>query len=810
MHKKTLIILLVIPFIIGLLSFVSVVIMNNTVAADITNILWDYEDTEGFQVSDTPYKLEAEAVKQENIVIAKGNNLVWSIRENPNDTNEYARIEVINDAYYLLALNEGECQVVCSNEKGTVSKSFTARIFNDAALIVNTEIKRSGQNVDKTLYWGQYDLAYSDLELDKATKKQALIKLNPTLFGGDSEIFVESTSNNIRHNEEFTFEVLSSGPAQIIFDTHITEPLIFNFEIVENGVNVYNYNDLLMCTNFSSKGEVIVMQTNLESLANTFKKDNNNKYIDSYLTNSNNTKLFGNFNFSTQTTSFNEEILEVESTFNTEYIDQYNKQKGTSFTKNIKVGIEVKKDIYGNGYTINGNELAFPNNGLKANNYDNHGILAPTTGDYFFGPLPFVTIGDLSNQAIVKAYGQDNALIYVSGDNVTINDLKVRNSNDIDNLYNLLFTGSVIDIQGLGVTLKNSIISHGRNVIRAYSSDQLHIDNCILRYGGQFLLALGANEYNKVDLNKEVKFDLGSGYSVNTTTKDFFTKEDANHYNPIMDSYFEGGKVTDNKVINLYKDFFKETQNALDNAKALSIESAHKVKVTRTYFATSGIFPIAFESLFNGPYLYNGSPSYMDYFFKALDVVLPNNISGTSAPVLLELDSKTRFYDWKDISDPNTINSSILLQENISDLVSTAFGSDVNLSIEDYFPMKRSLINKVNDLGYVYKSKDGKSYLNTKIAWYGGGLNLSEVRYIDTDDNQDMSDRFPIDIGSNSINGSNISIDNNLLLALSRYVTAATGYHEFNFITNGEVTSGITPLDFEKVPQIEDLYNNLK
>ena len=71
MKKKTLIVLLIIPFIIGLISFVSVVLLNITVASDISGITWAYNDgTEGFKLDKTgtkPYKLEAEPVFDSHI-----------------------------------------------------------------------------------------------------------------------------------------------------------------------------------------------------------------------------------------------------------------------------------------------------------------------------------------------------------------------------------------------------------------------------------------------------------------------------------------------------------------------------------------------------------------------------------------------------------------------------------------------------------------------------------------------------------------------------------------------------------------------
>ena len=67
----------------------------------------------------------------------------------------------------------------------------------------------------------------------------------------------------------------------------------YSFNVIDEGVNVYSFNDLMMCTNKSQNGEVVVMQVNLESRVNALNKDTNGNYIDEYK--QQNTKLFGNY-----------------------------------------------------------------------------------------------------------------------------------------------------------------------------------------------------------------------------------------------------------------------------------------------------------------------------------------------------------------------------------------------------------------------------------------------------------------------------------------------------------------------------------
>ena len=56
MKRKTLVILLIIPFLLGILSFVTVTILTRAVAVDISDISWNYRQNEGFKTNNT-YKI---------------------------------------------------------------------------------------------------------------------------------------------------------------------------------------------------------------------------------------------------------------------------------------------------------------------------------------------------------------------------------------------------------------------------------------------------------------------------------------------------------------------------------------------------------------------------------------------------------------------------------------------------------------------------------------------------------------------------------------------------------------------------------
>ena len=79
MKKKNLVILLLIPFIISLLGIVTINVTFNFIETDIAAIKWDYDDVEGFQIRENPYKLTATGEKLAGAVLAYGNELTWKV-----------------------------------------------------------------------------------------------------------------------------------------------------------------------------------------------------------------------------------------------------------------------------------------------------------------------------------------------------------------------------------------------------------------------------------------------------------------------------------------------------------------------------------------------------------------------------------------------------------------------------------------------------------------------------------------------------------------------------------------------------------
>ena len=824
MKKKTLVILLIIPFVIALLTFVSVVALTNNVGVD-PRIIWNYRENEGFKTN-SEYKLEATLEYDETQLLKPGSDtLVWEF-QGEVDSN-IAKISQKDDGYYLETGSEtGEAIIVCRTENRRVSYYMNAFIYDQGLVLINPVNQSSGTQIDPIRYYGEYDISYNDdLSATSLKKNNAQIEIEVEVFSdsGNSSYVVLEKSDNISFDQSRnTITINDDGEAYLTLGA-ASEPYIentYSFNIVDEGVNVYSFNDLMMCTNKSQNGEVVVMQVNLESRENALNKDTNGSYINEYK--QQNTKLFGNYNFNKQSFNFNDFIYFQDPKIETKFINQFLKNgqlvQGFEYTTQMKVGVRVQKDFYGNGFTINMHELAYPNHG-KIDSVT--GKLTPDRElDYFFGPLTFVSIGDIENIPVVRAYLCDNAGILLDGDNLTINDAKFSNSNSIDNMYNLGFTGTVVEVQGENNTIKNSVIQNGRTCLRAFSTDGLLVDNCLLQNAGEFIVKLGSNKINSTDHSKRIQFS-NSLATVDSTFSEFFdSSADVNgSADNLFSSLFAAESLT-NEEANNAEIILDEIQKGLDNYSGIinddgSVNFDAHVTINDTYFYNSGIYSIAFESAFNGAYLYNGMPSLVKTLASIFGIT-PNDIGGTSYPVELTLSGDTRFYDWKDV---DLIDSNSLIESNFAAYIGQLGGSSSelgNLSIDTFFPMKAILkqhcIN--NGLAYRESNSDGSTsyYVNRPIAWYGGGYNGSVlINNINENEYFSFSDNIEVDIANDILHGINVGWSNGLLSAstLAKCVLAAIGSHSFQFITNGAISNNEKPILFDEVPSYLDLSSRI-
>ena len=124
MRKKSLLFLLIIPFVVAILAFVTSNFVIRNVEQDITGINWSYSNNTGFSLRDEKVALNAEPIYNKDYPLAPGNELVWKVSDLP-DYGQVATIEETGDNYYLKLLKDGQCTVTCSNEKGNIARSFT-------------------------------------------------------------------------------------------------------------------------------------------------------------------------------------------------------------------------------------------------------------------------------------------------------------------------------------------------------------------------------------------------------------------------------------------------------------------------------------------------------------------------------------------------------------------------------------------------------------------------------------------------------------------------------------------------------------
>lgn len=834
MGKKNLIILLFIPFMIAILGVVTINTTFTFVENDIIGIEWDYSDTEIFKVSDGLYPLNARGINQKNYPAGAGNNLVWTVRnQDLTDETVYAEIVHQEGQYYLKAISPGNIVITCSNEKGNVFRSMNAIVYADGVVVINKAQKASQRNIDQTLYHGEFDLV-------NGAKKRSTFKINVRAVP-DSEqakIRVTSCTDNIKVDlSTNTVEIIAPGFASFTIgcgEGSLATPGTYSFEIVENGVNVYTYDDLLACTNKSENGEIVVLQTSFESLQNMYEVNENGKPV---LTKgepnqiNKDVQLFGNYDFKKQTFDFANEIYECPTTYNKKFIEQWNEQIASSdpsqrLSEMIKVGLRVQKDFYGNGYTINMHDLTFPTaKSAQADDAGNDaGLYELGLNDLFRGPRPFYSLGNPDNTPLVTAHGQDNIGIYLDGDNITLNDVKAKNCDFGRLMMNLEYVGTVVETNGDNITIKNSELSNGKHVVRSFSSMNFTIKNSILSNARNFLILTGSNEYiSTIDMKEEYTFVQPDGATEETTINNYMQPNisfDETRGDMTLNYYLLGSYADKD----LMRKSLMSIQNAFNDPKRLEGKLGGSMTIDDCMFSQSGIASIGIDTMFNGSFLYNGTPSFVGLLMEGLSSIQSiagSNLAGMSYPVEVNITGNTKFYDYK---TKEQMDISGLITENMSRIASNLpIDKDIldELSIDKIFPMKSYLYSAASSQKATI-SKEGKTYINVPVAFYGGGLNLSTVNIDTLDSKSKMTGNFKVDLLDSYLNQPGATIDELLEILQSedsanfqklmpvfkglvlKCVTVVIGYEPFEFICYKSDDL------YGKAPQVSELILNLK
>lgn len=416
---------------------------------------------------------------------------------------------------------------------------------------------------------------------------------------------------------------------------------------VYTGVNVYNYNELWSETN-SVNPRPIVLQGDI--------KDD-----------------FSATNYT-----------EMQSTYDLKYYENVYGVGTPDFYKNttIKVLIQFKNDVYGNGYEINAHNATL-------GTLDGTG--KPTDASLFKGPLNFVAMAQTGGAISVK--GQDN-IVFGVYEGVTVNNIILKSCDltAVDgkvDLNDLEYAGTTVEVLGDNVIIEYSRLMNGRMVLRVFGDDNdatqkihLEIKNSVLKGSREFIARIGSNRF---EYNSEVAAPYLPGDS--ESTKDYNTKK-------IYDKMTADEKADyDEKYINTF------------------------ITLENVIFEDAGIFSIGLDAHFAGEALKDGSR----WFNGALKGW--KDLAKTSYGAKITLKTDVRLYSWKPIDD---IDSSTLMENTLS----KEGTGDNNMFANMKFDVK-ALVKSAAATNAQYSNilfnYGGADYVHAGIAFFGGGKNYSVV-----------------------------------------------------------------------------------
>lgn len=561
MKKRILAIMLVLPLLVAFAAMGFTKLVSLTVPQMPEDIKLEYDANEAFEFENFG---ESVALKGEVIPASSGAKVVWSSSDESIATVENGMLTI---------RDEGVVTLTASLEDGTLKKSFTAMLVltGDTPKYVKANYRTPTEKGETAV--GLYDFSDS-LAGDERVAHNETIEFRVLPSQAPQEIEVEGLDESLYKVEGSAIVVSPSAAGEYalrVKSATVPEAAAeLSFRAVD-AVNVYSYEDLLRATNLSAKGTPIVLRSNLESKANLGRV---------------NSKPFAYasgepYNFVT-----------FESTYDTRFL------KKSNLPTQLKAAVEFKADVYGNGHTINLHDCAYPSETDPGT-----GIAIPGLRDPFAGnPLSFVTAGGLT------VYGQGNAGFLIRGNGVTLDNIVLKNCNNVDNLSNLDYVGTVAEVMGNDVTIKNSTLQNGRTVVRSFSNQNLVIEDCVLAYAREFIFKQGSNKfvYPQQSLSGERSWEEAK--------KDLFD----------YDRLPEAAKRGDSTAT-----------------------------IRNTSFYKSGIFSIGMDAHFAGQLLYRWIGSNQNV----------NDLAATSYKSVLRLEGDVKFYDWK---IPSQMDSSTLVSGSYS------------------------------------------------------------------------------------------------------------------------------------------------
>ena len=349
-------------------------------------------------------------------------------------------------------------------------------------------------------------------------------------------------------------------------------------------------------------------------------------------------------------------------TVHTTYDDQYYKNINKESDATIKVLLQFKNDLYGNGYEINAHNATL---GLL----DTTGAL--TASSLFRGPLDFVALTE-SGASAASVKGQDNVCFGVY-EGVTINNAVLKAANLEKDLTELNYAGTTVEVFGNDVTIEYSRIMNGRTVLRVFGDAtdankviNVNVKNCVLSGAREFILRMGSNA--------------------------FVSATDANNISPYLGEKLELIDIKSGAV-----------------AKPADYEEKYiktYVNVSNSVFEEAGIFAVGIDSHFAGEALHDGSK--WTGMFEGFSNW--KNLSKVSYGAKLTFSGEVKMYNWKKLEE---IDSSTLIEINTA-LLDKTIAEKLKFDVSEMVEMASKDFSTI-------VTEDG--YVHAGIAFFGGGRN---------------------------------------------------------------------------------------
>lgn len=522
-----------------------------------------------------------------------------------------------------------------------------------------------------------------------------------------------SSSDKVTIDNTGKFQIKDSSVNEIVtFTAHYKysdfelSSASFAVRCVGSAVNVYSYLDLYEATSMSK--EVV--------LHNNIKED------------------FG----------YDKDGNVVYKEINTTYDDTYYKNIGS--VAKVKILLDIKNNVYGNGYEINAHNIVY---GL-----DETGALKKDA--LFRGPLNFVACAE-SGVPAISVKGQDN-IVFAVYENVCLNNVQLKgcdleaDSNGNYDLVDLTYAGTTVEVFGDNVEIKYSRISNGRMILRIFGDINdsskvinVNISNSILSSAREFIIRMGSNCF--IDGTAETPA-------------------------PLIDNV-----ITEFPV---YQQYSK--MNASQKAQYDSKYIKTFVNVKNTAFRDSGIFSIGIDSHFAGGLLADGANNSI---FKNNAIIMEMlqpwyNLAKTSYGAKLTFEGDVRIYDWKDLA---LVDSSSLIDINQDTTLDFVKGMKLDIS---------AMVRKLSEeeaFKNIIVNQDDKEYVHGGIAFFGGGKNYGTFEM----KNYDFY----------SLNGYKIALSD----AGRAELEMAAGEEEFYFLMHDKTTLNFSPKKQSEMLASGEAYN---